>query len=127
VLLTPTRIYVASIVKLQRDYKVKKVISGMAHITGSGLAGNLCRALNPKVDALIDRSSWPVPPVFDFLQRHGGVPDAEMHRVFNMGIGYCLVVRPDFAESIAARLKRLGERVHVIGKVVKGRGEVREA
>ncbi len=126
VLLTPTRIYAPSIVKLQRDYKVKKVISGMAHITGSGLAGNLCRALNPKVDAVIDRSSWPVPALFEFLQRHGGVPDEEMRRVFNMGIGYCLIVRPDFADSIASRLRRLGERVYVIGKVVKGKGEVRE-
>ncbi len=125
VLLTPTRIYAPSIVKLQRDYKVKKVISGMAHITGSGLEGNLCRALNPKVDAVIDWSSWPVSPIFPFLQRHGGVPDDEMRRVFNMGIGYCLVVRPDFADSIAARLRRLGERVYAIGKVVKGRGGVR--
>ncbi|MFM9994171.1 MAG: phosphoribosylformylglycinamidine cyclo-ligase [Phycisphaerales bacterium] len=126
VLLTPTRIYVGPIVKLQRDYKVKKVISGMAHITGSGLAGNLCRALNPKVDAVIDTGSWPVPPVFTFLQKHGGVPDDEMRRVFNMGIGYCLIVRPDFADSIAQRLRKLGERVYAIGKVVKGRGEVRE-
>jgi phosphoribosylformylglycinamidine cyclo-ligase len=126
ILLTPTRIYAAPVVKLQRDYKVKKVISGMAHITGSGLAGNLCRALNPKVDAVIDRSSWPVPALFEFLRRHGGVPDEEMRRVFNMGIGYCLIVRPDFAESIASRLRRLGERVYTIGKVVKGRGDVRE-
>lgn len=126
VLLTPTRIYAPSIVKLQRDYKVKKVISGMAHITGSGLEGNLCRALNPKVDAVIRASDWPVPPVFTFLQRHGRVPDAEMRRVFNMGIGYCLIVRPDFAESIAARLRRLGERAYAIGKIVKGTGQVRE-
>ncbi len=127
VLLTPTRIYAAPIVKLQRDYKVKKVISGMAHITGSGLAGNLCRALNPKVDAVIDRSSWPVPALFEFLRRHGGVPDEEMRRVFNMGIGYCLIVRPDFADSIAQRLRRLGERVWTIGKIVKGKGDVRDA
>lgn len=127
VLLTPTRIYAEPIVKLLRDYKVKKVISGMAHITGSGMAGNLCRALNPKVDAVIDWSSWPVPPVFRVLQKHGDVDEAEMRRVFNMGIGYCLVVRPDFADSIAARLRRLGEKTFVIGKIVKGRGEVREA
>ncbi|MEX2081331.1 MAG: AIR synthase-related protein, partial [Dehalococcoidia bacterium] len=126
VLLTPTRIYADPIVKLQKDYKVKKVISGMAHITGSGLEGNLCRALNKKVDAVIDWSSWPVPPVFRFLQRHGDVDEAEMRRVFNMGIGYCLVVRPDFADSIAARLRRLGERVYVIGRIVKGKGDVRE-
>ncbi|MCC6661839.1 MAG: phosphoribosylformylglycinamidine cyclo-ligase [Phycisphaerales bacterium] len=125
VLLTPTRIYAQPIVKLQRDYKVKKVISGMAHITGSGMDGNLCRALNTRVDAVIDWSSWPVPPVFRFLQRHGGVAEAEMRRVFNMGIGYCLIVRPDFADSIAARLKKLGERVYRIGKIVRGRGDVR--
>jgi phosphoribosylformylglycinamidine cyclo-ligase len=126
ILLTPTRIYAQPIVRLLRDYKVKKVISGMAHITGSGLAGNLCRALNPKVDARIDPSAWAVPPIFRFLQKRGGVDEAEMRRVFNMGIGYCLVVRPDFADSIAARLRRLGEHVHVIGKIVKGRGLVRE-
>lgn len=126
VLLTPTRLYAAPIVRLLRDYKVKKVISGMAHITGSGLAGNLCRALNPKVDAVIDTGSWTVPPIFRFLQRYGGVPEEEMRRVFNMGIGYCLVVRPDFADSVARRLRRLGERVHVIGRIVKGRGDVIE-
>ena len=125
VLLTPTRIYAQPIVRLQRDYKVKKVISGMAHITGSGMEGNLCRALNKRVDAVIDWLSWPVPPLFRFLQQHGGVDEEEMRRVFNMGIGYCLVVRPDFADSIAARLKRLGERVYRIGRIVKGKGDVR--
>ncbi len=124
VLLTPTRIYVAPILKLLKSYKVKQVISGMAHITGSGLSGNLCRALHPKVDAVIDPGSWPVPPVFTFLQKHGRVADAEMRRVFNMGIGYCLIVRPSFAESVKEALEKLGERVFVIGRVEKGRGEV---
>lgn len=128
-LLTPTRIYVDPIVKLLRAYRVKKVIGGMAHITGSGMAGNLCRALHPKVDAVVDTSSWPVPPVFRFLQKHGGnggIPEAEMRRVFNMGIGYCLIVRPAFADSIAEQLTRMGERVYRIGEVVKGKGEVVE-
>jgi phosphoribosylformylglycinamidine cyclo-ligase len=126
VLLTPTRIYVTPIMKLLKGYRVKKVIGGMAHITGSGLAGNLCRALHPGVDAVIDTSSWPVPPVFRFLQDRGGIADAEMRRVFNMGIGFCLIVRPAFADSVAGQLRRLGERVHRIGLVVKGRGEVVE-
>ncbi|MBL8763325.1 MAG: phosphoribosylformylglycinamidine cyclo-ligase [Phycisphaerae bacterium] len=126
VLLTPTRIYASPIMRLMRGYRVKKVISGMAHITGSGLAGNLCRALNPRVDALVRRSSWSVPPIFRFLQERGGVDDEEMRRVFNMGIGYCVIVKPAFAKAAAQTLARFGERVSVIGEIVKGRGEVRE-
>ncbi len=125
VLLTPTRIYVDPIVKLLRAYRVKKVITGMAHITGSGMEGNLCRALHKKVDALVHRGSWPVPPVFEFLQRHGDVDTEEMYRVFNMGIGYCVIVRPSFADSIKDRLEKLGESVHIIGEIVKGKGDVR--
>lgn len=125
VLLTPTRIYAGTISKLLRQYKVKKVVSGMAHITGSGMVGNLERALHKKVDAVIDRRSWPMPPLFAFLQAHGGVDTEEMYRVFNMGIGYTLIVRPTFADSVKERLEKLGESVHVIGTVVKGKGEVR--
>ncbi len=126
VLLTPTRIYASPITKLIRSYTTKKVITGMAHITGSGLAGNLERALNPDVDAVIDRSAWPVPPVFRFLQKAGAVDEEEMRRVFNMGIGYCVVCRPAFAEAIATKLTRSGERVRRIGIVKRGRGRVVE-
>lgn len=126
VLLTPTRIYAASVLKMLRQYEVKNIIAGMANITGSGMAGNLERALNAKVDAVIDTTSWSVPPVFQFLQKHGRVSDAEMRRVFNMGIGFTLVVKPAFADSVAEKLTRLGERVHVIGKIIKGKGRVIE-
>lgn len=125
VLLTPTRIYADSIVKLLRAYKVKKVISGMAHITGGGLEGNLNRALHDKVDASISSKAWTVPPVFDFLQKHGDVETCEMRKVFNMGIGYCLIVRPTFAKAIAQRLEKSGETVHVLGKITKGKGVVK--
>lgn len=124
VLLTPTRIYVDPIMKLLRSYKVKKVIGGMAHITGSGLEGNLCRALHDRVDAVIDPASWPVLPVFRFLQEQGNVDDAEMRRVFNMGIGYCLVVRPTFAAAVSEHLTKLGEKVYTIGKIEPGTGQV---
>jgi len=126
VLLTPTRLYADPIVRLQRGYRVKNIITGMAHITGSGLAGNLCRALPGTCDAVIDRSSWPVPPVFTFLQQHGNVTDEEMRRVFNLGIGYCVIVKPAFAESVSERLTRLGERVYRIGEVARGTGQVRD-
>ncbi len=125
VLLTPTRIYADSITRLLRQYKVKKVVTGMAHITGSGMEGNLCRALHPGVDAVVDINAWPRPALFAFLQKHGRVDEDEMRRVFNCGIGYTLIVKPAFVEGVKEKLERLGETVHVIGKVVKGRGDVR--
>ncbi|MBL8963951.1 MAG: phosphoribosylformylglycinamidine cyclo-ligase [Phycisphaerae bacterium] len=125
-LLTPTRIYAGSIVKLLRAYPVKNVISGMAHITGSGLADNLVRSIPGDCDAVIDRSAWPVPPVFGFLQHHGRIDDEEMKRVFNLGIGYCVIVKPAYVSTVRDRLGRLGESVHVIGEVVRGQGRVRE-
>jgi len=125
VLLTPTRIYAPSIVRVLRAYKVKKVVTGMAHITGGGLAANLERALPEHVDAVIRADAWEVPGVFPFLQRHGDVSDEEMARVFNMGVGYCLIVRPTFADSIAKRLEKQGERVYHLGKITKGKGRVR--
>ncbi len=125
-LMTPTRIYARPVVQLLRAYRVKKVISAMAHITGGGLAGNLERVLPKHLDASIDRRAWTVPPLFRFLQEQGRVDEEEMRRVFNMGIGYALVVRPTFAESVATRLARAGERVHKIGTIVKGNGRVRE-
>ena len=127
VLLTPTRLYARSVVRVQRKYTVKRVISGMAHITGGGLAGNLARALHEGVDAKIDYSAWDVPSVFPFLREKGGIDESEMRRVFNMGIGYALIVRPTFAQSIVKRFRRLGERPVVMGEIVKGRGEVKSA
>lgn len=123
-LLEPTRIYVEPIVRVQRDYRVKKVITGMAHITGGGLAGNLERALHDTVDAVIRRRSWETPPLFEFLQKSGRVSDEEMGRVFNMGVGYTLIVRPSFADSIAQKLHKLGETVYHLGEIKRGEGRV---
>jgi phosphoribosylformylglycinamidine cyclo-ligase len=124
VLLTPTRIYAPSITRLLRGYKVKRVVAGMAHITGGGLAGNLERSLNPTVDAVLDRAAWTVPPVFTFLKKHGNIRGPEMDKVFNMGIGYCVVVRPAFADAVADKLARSGEQVSRIGVIRKGEGRV---
>jgi phosphoribosylformylglycinamidine cyclo-ligase len=124
VLLTPTRLYADPIVRLMRSYSVKNVVTGMAHTTGSGMEGNLCRALPPTLDAKVDRASWPVLPVFKFLQAQGRVPEEEMWRVFNMGIGYCVIVKPAFAEAVAERLRGYGESVYTIGEVVRGTGKV---
>lgn len=124
VLLEPTRIYVRPIVDLLYRYKVKRPILGMAHITGGGLPGNVNRCLPAECNARISLKSWTVPPVFGFLQKHGRVSDEEMFRVFNMGIGYVLIVRPHFADSIAEQLSRSGEMVYRLGQVVRGTGRV---
>jgi len=120
VLLTPTRIYTRSIVRLLRHYTVKKIIAGMAHITGGGLPGNVCRALPSDLDAALDSSKWPEPPVFAFLQKHGRIERGEMLSVFNMGIGYVLIVRPSFANSVMKHLTKLREEPIVIGEIVRG-------
>ena len=124
VLLEPTRIYVRQIVKLLRQYKVKKVVSGMSHITGGGLAGNISRSLNENVNANVYLDRWKIPSVFNFLQKHGNISTEEMYRVFNMGIGYVLAVRPTFADSITTHLKQAGEKPIVIGEITNGTGEV---
>jgi len=124
VLLVPTRIYVKPIVKLLRGYKVKQVVHAMAHITGGGLVGNIPRVLPDNCNAVLKTKSWPVPPIFKYLQEQGPVEDDEMHRVFNMGIGYVLVVAPDFADSICQKLTRCGEQVYKIGVVTVGSRKV---
>ncbi|MHC4990742.1 MAG: phosphoribosylformylglycinamidine cyclo-ligase, partial [Planctomycetota bacterium] len=124
-LLTPTRIYARPIVRVLRNYRVKHVVSGMAHITGGGLPGNVCRTLPADVDAVIRKDAWEVPPIFRYLQQQGDVADEEMWRVFNMGIGYVLIVRPSFVNAVLRRLGRLGERAVVLGEVVRGSGAVK--
>ncbi|OQY07885.1 MAG: phosphoribosylformylglycinamidine cyclo-ligase [Planctomycetales bacterium 4572_13] len=124
VLLVPTRIYVKPIVKLLRGYKVKQVVHAMAHITGGGLVGNIPRVLPDNCNAVLKTKSWPVPDIFNYLQKQGPVADAEMFRVFNMGIGYILVVAPDFADSIQSKLTRYGEQVYRIGTITTGSGTV---
>ncbi|MBN2138134.1 MAG: phosphoribosylformylglycinamidine cyclo-ligase [Sedimentisphaerales bacterium] len=124
VLLEPTRIYVRAVVKLLRQYKVKQVVHAMAHITGGGLVGNIPRVLPDRCNAVLKKSSWPVPKVFGFLQEKGPVKEAEMFRVFNMGVGYVLIVAEDFADSIMKKLAKYGEKVYKIGRITTGAGKV---
>jgi phosphoribosylformylglycinamidine cyclo-ligase len=124
VLLEPTRIYVRSIVKLLSGYKVKRIVHAMAHITGGGLVGNIPRVLPSNRNAVIKKSSWPVPGIFEFLKKAGPMDEGEMFKVFNMGIGYVLVVAPDFANSIKKKLTRWGQKVYKIGTVGAGTGKV---
>lgn len=123
-LLRPTRIYVRSVLDVLRQYKVKRPVKAMAHITGGGLPGNLPRVLPDGLTVRIKRNSWPIPPIFKLIARKGPVDSIEMRRVFNMGIGYVMIVAPTFAKSIMNRLRRNGERAWIIGKVKKGDSEL---
>ncbi len=123
-LLTPTRIYVRPVIDLLHAYKLKRPVRAMAHITGGGLPGNIPRCLPDGCGATLHRGSWPVPPVFEWLGSLG-VNEDEMFRVFNMGIGYVLIVRPTFARAVIRRLERAGERAYEIGVVRRGAPGVR--
>jgi len=112
-LLTPTKLYVKSLLPLIRAGQIK----GLAHITGGGLTENTPRMLPETLTAEIDMQSWPRPPVFSWLQDTGGIAEAELQRAFNCGIGMVLVVAADQAEVIAATLMQSGETVVPLGRV----------
>lgn len=120
-LLRPTRIYVKSILELIRSYPVK----GLAHITGGGLTHNIPRILPDTVDAEIKIGSWDIPPIFEFIQFEGNVPEGEMLQTFNMGIGLVVVIDASIAQEAADLLIQEGEGVYFIGEVVAGKGETR--
>jgi phosphoribosylformylglycinamidine cyclo-ligase len=119
-LLTPTQIYARPVRQILNYYRVKNVVHGIAHITGGGLCENLARIVPEGVQVVIDRESWPLPPIFSWLQRLGEVDQSEMDQVFNMGIGLVLVVAPFYAESIRQQLKRFKLQSWTIGRAEKG-------
>jgi phosphoribosylformylglycinamidine cyclo-ligase len=112
-LLEPTRIYVKPVLRLLSEEKVK----GLAHITGGGLVENIPRVLPGAVRAVLETSAWPLPPLFRWLQEQGNVAEAEMHRVFNCGIGMVIVVAPGDADRTATLLRSGGETVYRIGAI----------
>ncbi len=120
-LLTPTRIYVKQILTLAAQYRIK----GIAHITGGGITENLPRVFPKGSVARIRRGGWVVPPLFSVIERVGRVPQEEMYRVFNMGIGLILVVGAEEATSVIKALERLGDQAFVIGEMERGTGEER--
>jgi phosphoribosylformylglycinamidine cyclo-ligase len=114
-LLEPTRIYCRSVLQVMQKIRIK----GMAHITGGGLVENVPRVLPDSVQAVLRRERWPRPRIFDWLQQHGRVEDAEMHRVFNCGIGYVVVVDAADAIEAADAFGAQGEACWPIGLIGK--------
>jgi phosphoribosylformylglycinamidine cyclo-ligase len=112
-LLAPTRIYVKPLLNLIRDFDVH----GMVHVTGGGFAGNVPRVLPAGIRARIDTQAWPRPDVYEWIAREGELPETEMLRVFNCGIGMILIVPNDCADEVLHRLRGLDERGYRIGRI----------
>jgi phosphoribosylformylglycinamidine cyclo-ligase len=122
----------AALMKIHRSYLpvIRQltragVVAGMAHITGGGITENLPRVLPKNISAEIDTASWPLPPLFAYLQQLGNVPQDEMLRTFNMGIGLIAVIPQSKWKRAQTLLGRLNEPFHVIGQAVKGDRSVR--
>ena len=118
-LLRPTRIYVRTILNLQRDFRIK----GVAHITGGGLQENIVRVVPDRCQVQIDAFSWPRLPIFELIARQGKVSKKEMLTTFNCGIGMALIVSVEDVDSILERLHGLGEQAYVIGEIGKREAE----
>lgn len=117
-LITPTRIYVKScLAALKAD-----LIKGLVHITGGGFYENLPRVLPEGLGCALTRDNWPVLPVFDWLEKTGGVAPMEMHRTFNCGIGMAVFVSPENTDDAVKILEDAGEQVFTIGHVVENDG-----
>jgi len=121
--MAPTRIYVKPLLALLREVPVH----ALAHITGGGIVENLPRVIPAGLGAVIDARAWPRPAVFGWLQHEGAIPEPEMLRTFNCGIGMCVVVAAADADAATAKLAALGETVHRIGRIERGPEGVRLA
>ena len=112
-LLRPTIVYVPTILSLIRDLP----IHGLVHITGGGIDENIIRVIPDACKAVIQKDSWQPPPVFTVLQKEGNIPDVEMQRTFNNGIGMVIVVPDQSAQEVMDRLGAMDEEAHFIGEI----------
>jgi len=119
-LLTPTRIYVKTILTLKSKFEIK----GIAHVTGGGFIENLPRMLPEGLKVVIRKGTWPVLPIFKLMQEIGDVPENDMYNTFNMGIGMVLAVDRDIAEKVLKEAKALGESAYIIGEVAQGEEKI---
>ncbi|QOR34770.1 phosphoribosylformylglycinamidine cyclo-ligase [Clostridium sp. 'deep sea'] len=115
-LLEPTRIYVKDILPLLE----RNLIDGLAHITGGGVTENTPRMLPNNLQANITKGSWPVLPIFNYLQQTGNIAEQEMYRTYNMGIGLVLAVNKNQVDTVLAELNKEKQQAYVIGNVSTG-------
>lgn len=121
VLLTPTRIYVKPVLTLLEKVRVK----GMAHITGGGFYENIPRMLPKGTAVVIQEGSWPMPAIFQLIQKLGNLSEEDMYNTFNMGIGLVLALDKEDADEALACLEALGEKAYMIGQVEEGDQSIR--
>lgn len=122
VLLTPTKIYVKTILTLMQKFELK----GIANITGGGFIENIPRILpNNSMHIVIQKGTWTVPPIFTLLQKLGDISDNDIYNTFNMGIGMVLAVNPEIAGQVITSLGELGEKAWCIGEIEAGEGQIR--
>jgi phosphoribosylformylglycinamidine cyclo-ligase len=119
-LMLPSVVYARAMVDLRTEVDVH----AYAHVTGGGISDNLARVLPADLDAHVRRGSWPEPRIFAEVQAAGDIADAEMERVFNLGVGMLAIVPSDDAEPTIAALRASGHDAFLIGELVGGRGEV---
>jgi phosphoribosylformylglycinamidine cyclo-ligase len=108
-----------------RRFRGRRDIKALAHITGGGFIDNVPRALPGKCDAVIRKGSWVVPPIFQLIAQKGGVAEAELYRVFNMGIGLTMIVAAGKADAALRFLRARGQGAWIIGEVARGTGRVK--
>ncbi len=116
-LLKPTKIYVEAVDALKKS---RITVKGMAHITGGGITGNLPRIFPKGISAVINTGSWPVPAIFNLIKELGNVPDDDMRRTFNMGIGYVIVIPENESKKTISALTKAGVDSFIIGTIEKG-------
>ena len=114
-LLEPTRIYVKPVLNLLQEVQ----LHALAHITGGGLSGNICRVIPDGLVAVIERASWDFPGVFEWIQKNGNIADSEMLNTFNCGMGMVLVVAAKDAPAVVKNLEAQGEKVWLAGRIEK--------
>lgn len=105
--------YLTPVLEVLKKYRIK----GIAHVTGGGIVGNTTRILPERLSLRINWGSWPVPPIFHLIQKLGNIDDKEMRRVFNLGVGYIIVVDPTESDSVFQAFKEMGEKAFMIGKI----------
>jgi phosphoribosylformylglycinamidine cyclo-ligase len=119
-LLAPHRSYTRAVLPIAESGRA----TALAHITGGGLPGNLVRVLPEGVAVRLRRDSWTVPPLFTAIQRLGGVPDGDLERTFNLGVGFVVFARPEETDAVVDSLAAIGERPWVVGETVAGERSV---
>ena len=117
-LITPTKIYVKTVLSLIDKYNIKAI----SHITGGGFIENIPRMLPEGLKASVKKGSWKILPIFEYLQKLGNIPEADMYNTFNMGIGMVMAVPAEEAQAVAEEIEKSGEKAYILGEIVPGNG-----